>query len=250
MDLNLKESRVLVTGSTKGIGLQIASSFLDEGASVIVTGRSISCFISRPNSYKYEGDLLQESKIGGLSQFVLDTFGELDHVVCNIGSGVSVPPGDETYDGYLKMMTINLNGTVQLIKKVLSMIQASHSKNKTITLVGSICGVENLGCPTGYMVAKAGLIAYSKSLSKVLGKENIRVNVVSPGNVLFQGSSWEKKIKKDKEAVYKMISEAVSLQRFGSPDDIANMVMFLASDRASFITGANYIVDGGQTRSF
>ena len=89
-----------------------------------------------------------------------------------------------------------------------------------------------------------------KSLSRLVGPQGVRVNAVSPGNVLFPGGSWEKKLVDRREFFEEMIQREVPLQRFASPEEIANVVVFLASERASFVTGSSVVVDGGQTRSY
>jgi 3-oxoacyl-[acyl-carrier protein] reductase len=102
----------------------------------------------------------------------------------------------------------------------------------------------------GYSAAKAALLSAMKSLSRLVGPQGIRVNAVAPGNVLFPGGSWERKLLERREFFEQYISTEVPLQRFGQPQEIAEAVLFLTSDRASFITGACLVVDGGQTRSF
>jgi len=118
----------------------------------------------------------------------------------------------------------------------------------SIIFISSICGVEALGAPTDYSVAKAALNAFSKNLAKKVGPD-VRVNSVAPGNIYFEGGTWEKKIKENKSMVDVMLENEVPLRRLGKPEEVADAVKFLCSERASFITGATLVVDGGQTRS-
>lgn len=120
----------------------------------------------------------------------------------------------------------------------------------TIVCVSSICGMEVIpGAPVTYSVAKSALNSYVKGSSRPLAKRNIRINAVAPGNVLFPGSTWEEKLQADSEAVQSMLDAQVSQGRLGTAEDIANAVVYLVSDKASFVTGTILTVDGGQLRS-
>ncbi len=110
-------------------------------------------------------------------------------------------------------------------------------------------GLEVLGAPITYSVAKAALNSYVKSISKPLAKQGIRINAVAPGNIFFEGSVWEKKLDKNPDYVRKMLEEQVALHRFGRPEEIADFVTFLTSSRCTFATGEIFVIDGGQLRS-
>src|SRR3954452_12123115 len=119
----------------------------------------------------------------------------------------------------------------------------------SIVLVSSIAGLESLGAPIPYGTAKAALEHYAKDLSRRVGRHGVRVNTVAPGNILFPGGTWQRKLDADPAGVQSMIAAEVPLGRFGTPMEIGSAVAFLASDRAAFITGACMVVDGGQTRA-
>jgi 3-oxoacyl-[acyl-carrier protein] reductase len=108
--------------------------------------------------------------------------------------------------------------------------------------------VESTPAPLPYSAAKAALINYAKNVSRLVGTNQVRVNCVAPGNILFPGGSWERHIEQRHDEVMNYIRTEVPLGRFGTPEEIADLVVFLSSDRASFITGACVIADGGQTR--
>ena len=119
----------------------------------------------------------------------------------------------------------------------------------SFTFMSSISGCEASDAPVTYSAAKAGVQSAKKSLARLLGPHRVRVNAVAPGNVVFPGESWERKMTEQRECWEQYIQSEVPLQRFGHPEEIADAVVFLASQRASFISGACLVVDGGQTKS-
>ena len=143
---------------------------------------------------------------------------------------------------------MNLMGSVILAREAMPyLLERDHA---SLTFISSIAGYETIGAPIAYSASKAAIDSSMKSLSRLVGPNDVRVNAVSPGNVLFRGGSWEKKMEDRSDFFQKMINREVPLQRFGSPEEIANVVVFLASEKASFVTGSCVVVDGGQTRSF
>ena len=262
MNLELNNQTVLITGSGSGIGRGIAEGFLKEDSSVIITdfnkksllktAEEFSNKYSKEKIFNYFGDLNKPDVLESLYQFIVEEVGSLDHLVCNIGSGKSVPPLNEDLAEFQRMLDINLLNAVGVVNQLYPLLEMSISKDgcfPSITFVGSICGVETLGCPVAYASAKSALVSYAKNISFPLGKKGIRVNVVSPGNIIFPGSTWEKKITKNPEKVNLMLENEVPLQCFGNIEDAANTIVFLASKRAKFVNGANWVIDGGQTRS-
>jgi 3-oxoacyl-[acyl-carrier protein] reductase len=119
----------------------------------------------------------------------------------------------------------------------------------SIVCISSICGIEALGCPVPYAAAKAALESYVRNAARWMGKHGVRINSVAPGNILFPGSVWERKLKENRGAVDDMLAREVALGKLGSPEDVARMAAWLASSLAAFITGATYVVDGGQLKS-
>ena len=262
MKMELNNQSILITGSGSGIGRGIAEELSKENALIILTDRKKEAlentFTQFSNLYgkdkvlSFLGDLSIPDKVQSLYNFIGDKLGNLTHLVCNIGSGRSVPPLEEDMIEFQRMLDINILNAVGIVNKFLSLLEKSVSKEgcyPSITFVGSICGVEAIGCPVAYASAKSALISYAKNISIHLGKKGIRVNVVSPGNIMFPGSTWEKKIEEDPKKIDTMLKNEVPLQCFGNIEDIANTIIFLASKRAKFVNGANWVVDGGQTRS-
>ncbi len=116
------------------------------------------------------------------------------------------------------------------------------------TLIGSIAGLEGLPAPLPYSAAKAALVAYANNLSRLVADQGVRINLVAPGNIIFPGSVWERKAAEDSDGVARYLAAEVPMNRFGKPEEIADLVAFLSSARASFITGACIVADGGQVK--
>ncbi|MBT6229489.1 MAG: SDR family oxidoreductase, partial [Candidatus Scalindua sp.] len=116
-----------------------------------------------------------------------------------------------------------------------------------LLFIASVAGMEALGAPVDYSVAKTAVIAFSKNLARKAAVDGIRVNCIAPGNIFFEGGSWDKKILEAPEQIKQLIDTTVPMQRFGQPEEIVDAVLFLCSERASFITGSVLKVDGGQT---
>jgi len=258
MELSLNGLRVLVTGSSRGIGYGIANAYLEEGAFVVLTGRdedklnqARACLVEKYGANRIDshaGDLCDRVVRGSLLDLLASK--GLDSLVCNIGSGKSVPAMQETDEEWRRMLDINLVHAAGLVKELHSLLAASvkQGRNASVTFIGSICGMESLGCPIPYASAKAALWAYTKSLVGPLAKDGIRVNMVSPGNILFSGSTWESKLAENEAKVQEMVKREVPLCRFGTVKEVSAAVVFLASQKSAFITGANLVIDGGQTR--
>lgn len=251
MDLSLRNKKVFVSGSSRGIGLCIASRFIEEGADVVINSRNpdelTAVAISLGNCNSIAGNLSNPEDALATITKAAEILGGIDIVVCNVGSGVSVPPGQETYDEWRRVFDVNFFSATNLIEASRKFLRKSQG---SIVCISSICGIETIhGAPVTYSVAKSALNTYVKSMSVPLALEGIRINSVAPGNINFEGSVWSKKIAQDPDSVKEMLERNVPLRKFGSPDDVAHIVIWLASDVAKFVTGTIVTADGGQTRS-
>ena len=255
MDLGLKDKVAVVSGSTRGIGKAVAAGLLEEGCVVYITGRDGDTleavwedFSERYDGsvFKFKGDLTVTGEVETLIKTVMDGHGRVDVAVANIGSGSSVPGFDVDDDEWERVMALNFFGAVRFSRAALR--HMVERRSGSVVFIGSIAGMEAIPAPLPYSTAKCALLSYSKNAADLVGKDGVRVNVVSPGNVLFDGGTWDRKLKEDRAGVESYIERAVPLKRFCTPEEVADAVCFLASERAAFVTGANFVVDGGQVR--
>lgn len=256
MDLKLADTVAFVSGSSRGIGRAIAAGFLAEGARVTITGRNRDSLETTRNAlaeahgsarvFATVGDLTAPDGIAAVLSEADAHWGRLDHVVANLGDGRSIAGWNVGDAEWERVLEVNFRGAVRLVEA--AMPRLARQKSASITLIGSIAGLEALSAPIAYSTAKAALAAYTTALARQVASSGIRVNCVAPGNILAPGGSWERRISEDRTAVENYISREVPLSRFGSPEEIADLVVFLSSTRSSFTTGSCFVADGGQTR--
>lgn len=249
MNLNLSRLVALVTGSSRGIGFEIASMISEEGGNVIINGRHQEPVI-RAASFCGASTVIGDVSSRFGARAVVDQaaaiHGQLDIVVCNVGSGASVSPGLEDEQEWLKMLQLNLLATTNVVEAARPYLR---DRGGVILCISSICGSAALGAPIAYSAAKAALNSFVRGSARYLASENIRINALVPGNILFDGSTWDRKLSYDPDEVATMLAKDVALGRFGTPREVAAMATFLCSPLASFSTGSLYVLDGGQLRS-
>lgn len=255
MDLELEDRTVFVAGSSRGIGYAVAEAFLDEGARVVISGRDRES-LDRASSALGEGradrllaadaDLSDQRGIDRALDAGRAAFGRFDVVVANVGDGRASAGWDVERAEWEAVLDCNLLAGLDLARRAIPDLIARRG---TLVMTSSIAGTEAIGAPIAYAAAKAALNSAVGSLARTLGPRGVRVNAVVPGNVLFAAGSWEQKTGDQPEFWREYIDREVPLQRFGRPEEIARAVVFMASPKASFITGAALVVDGGQTRT-
>lgn len=251
MLLELTGKTALVTGSSRGIGRAIAEVLHSEGCRVALNGRNVDDLASTvaklPGAMAVAGDVTRPAEARRIVAEAMGALGRLDILVCNVGSGRSVPPGDETYEEWQRVFALNLWSTTNTVEAARDALAVSHG---VIVCVSSICGLEVVsGAPVTYSAAKSALHAYVRGIARPLGERGIRINAVAPGNILFDGSVWARKLAEDAAAVQSMLKRDVALANLGSPRDVADLVAYLVSPRAGFATGGVWALDGGQIHS-
>ncbi|UPK25071.1 SDR family NAD(P)-dependent oxidoreductase [Bradyrhizobium sp. 195] len=253
MKLELSDRVALVTGASRGIGLAIATTLAAEGARVALAARgadavNAACTTIGSSASAHVADVTDPAAAKALVESVEKQWGRLDILVCNVGSGASVPPGRETAAEWSRIIDLNLFAATNMIEAARPLM-AKGSGDGAIVCISSIAGMAALGAPVTYYAAKAALNATVRGLARPLALEGIRINAVAPGNILSADGTWARKIAENKQAVDDMLQREVALRRLGTPEEIADVVTFLASPRAAFITGSVMVADGGQLRS-
>lgn len=254
MNLHLNNKKVLITGASNGIGLAIAENFLQEDAKTCLISRGSSALFENEKRlhaiyglesiFVRECDCTQIESLTTLKDEIKKKWSCLDILVVNVGNGRSVPDALPDNESWQKTWDNNFESALQTSRTFLPLLKKSKG---CLLFISSIAGLEAFGAPTDYSTAKAAIIALAKNMARKLASQNIRVNVIAPGNVYFKGGSWDEKIQQDKNHVDKIIKSTVPMKRFATPKEIADSAIFLCSDRASFITGATLVIDGGQT---
>lgn len=236
--------RVFIAGGTGGIGMAIAQAFLTNGANVFLQGRSKDKLASYSGVAK---EIENSENVNEIVKEVKDNLGGVDIFVSAIGSGKYKKTGLLSQEEWEGVLMQNFFSSVLLVKELVEHMDGS---DPNIVFIGSIAGIERLNAPVGYTVAKAALHSYVRSMSSELAEKNIRINIVHPGNIFFSGGRWEEIKNSDPKGADNYINSTVPQKKFGTPQDVAEAVLFLASPNSNFITGASLEIDGGQHVSF
>lgn len=254
MDLGLKNKVAIVTGSSRGIGRSIALGLADEGCNLVICARGEEALQETAQEVRGKGvdviaitaDVVDERGAERVVDHALNSFKRIDVLVNNVGGSVWKPFVEHTDEDWKAVIDMNMFAAIRMSRLAVPVMEKQGSG--AIVMISSIWGRE-LGGPCSYNTTKAATVGLSKNLAKELAPKGIRVNTVAPGSILFPGGGWDRRQKEDPEGMAAFVKQAMPLGRFGRPEEIANMVVFLASDRASLVTGTCINVDGCQSFS-
>ena len=238
---------IFISGSSSGIGYHLAKQYKSIGYNVIINGKNIFKLKRASNSLGkcdyFLGDLTNEKKIETLIKTIKKKNKYIDVLICNLGNS-DYKKNNSNFEHALKN---NFLSSVKLINYSKKIFKKDSSK---IICISSICGVENIdGAPIGYSVAKSALNFYIKLISGELAKYGITINGIVPGNIFFEGSTWQKKMINNPKKTKLYIKNNVPMNEFGSTKDIFEICKMLSENNSKFITGSLFKLDGGQTKS-
>ena len=243
------KQNVLITGSTSGLGYYLSELFINDNYNVFVNGSSKPKLERAKKKLEVDGyacDVTMPNECSKLINNARKSVGNIDIIICNVGSGSSVPIGEENPKEWKRMLDLNLFSTINTIDAFIKSPQKSPS---SVVCISSICGHEYVpGAPATYSVAKSALNTYIKVYSKYLEGQNINLNGLVCGNILFKGSVWDKKMRLNKNIKSSLMKD-VPVKRFAKPDDIYRAIKLFTNTKNSFMSGSLLLVDGGQTRS-
>jgi 3-oxoacyl-[acyl-carrier protein] reductase len=256
MELELRGKAALVTGSSRGIGRAIATALAREGVRVCLSARGAEALEAAATELRaagaeavtVAGDVATPEGAAAAVDAAVRAFGTLDILVNNVGgSGGAGSFEAASAAQWRDVVDRNLMAAVWCGQHAVERMKAAGGG--CIVHINSIYGRE-YGTSAPYTAAKAGLTALTKEMAVDLARHRIRVNGVAPGSILFPGGSWDRRRQAAPEKVEKMVREELPWGRFGTPEEVADVVVFLCSERARWVTGATVPVDGGQGRAF
>jgi 3-oxoacyl-[acyl-carrier protein] reductase len=250
MDLGLRGKKAIVTGGTRGIGRAIANLLVEEGCDIGICARTAAQIEEAVAAFKAKGvkalgavvDVADGVQLTNFVKSTAEVLGGLDIFVSN----VSALGGGNDEASWKKGLEIDVLGTMRGCETAVPFLEKSGAG--AIVVVGSTAAVEVVfGTRRAYSGVKAALLPYVKSLARDLASKNVRANVVSPGTIYFKGGVWNL-AEQNMPDGYRQVLNRNPMGRMGKPEEVANAVVFLASPRASYISGTNLICDGCMTQ--
>lgn len=255
MDLQIQGKTALITGAGRGLGAAIAQSLAVEGCNIIAVSRgseALDQLVSGLPSTDKEHialpiDLLEEEGVSTLLEQIKSRGLSPDIIVNNVGGNLNYtdPLADSSI--WRKVFRYNLEIAIDINNAFAPRMQ--EQKWGRICHISSIAALENQGHPA-YCAAKAALNAYVRSVGRYLSPDNVILTSVMPGAVMTDGGYWDQAQQKRPEHVRKYLNERMAIRRFGTPEEISQLVAFCCSESASFCVGSTFLADGGQGKVF
>ena len=236
----------MITGATRGIGKQIALTLANEGYNIVLNYRTENDELFQAkneiesknvNCLTVQGDVTNFEDCKQMIERAINEFGKIDVLINNAGITKDMLLARMKEEDFKQVIDVNLVGTFNMTKNVISYMM--KARNGKIINISSVVGIEGNAGQTNYSASKAGIIGFTKSLAKEVASRNILVNAVAPGFIETNMTDVLKQEVKDE------IAKNIPLKRMGTPQDVANVVKFLASEDSSYITGQVISVDGG-----
>jgi 3-oxoacyl-[acyl-carrier protein] reductase len=258
MDLGLSGKTAIVTGGSRGLGLAAAHALVAEGANVLVCARTEDTLKKAVASLQASAqsgaraayavaDVSTEDGNKAVVAAAMREFGGIDVLVNNVGLARGADLESTTDADWQEAFDQTLFPAIRMSR--LAVPEMRKRGGGSIVIVSSIFGRESGGRMT-YNAVKAAEISLTKSLAQQLAKDQIRVVSVAPGSILFEGGSWWKRQQSDPDGIAKFIKQELPFGRFGKPEEVGSAIAFLASPKASWISGTTVVVDGCQSRMF
>lgn len=249
MDLGLKEKVAIITGSSRGLGRAFALGLAGEGCHITLCARGEEKLRETEKEVKAKGvnvlalvaDVTKPEDCERIVQSTVDAFGRIDVLINNAGGG---RPGDDDAAWYA-FFEGHMLSAARMTRLVVPHMRGNGGGS--IINISSIWGRE-AGGGVIYNAMKAAMISHAKNMALQLAPDNIRFNSVAPGSIMFPGGSWWRRREQDPEG-WEQVRRSIAMGRYGTDEEVANVVVFLASPRASWVTGTCINVDGGQTKS-
>ena len=255
MDLGLRQKTAIVTGGSRGLGRGMALSLAGEGCRVVICAREARSLAAAAGEIQERGgevlalplDLAQEENALKLVEQTVAHFGRLDILINNVGGNRRGAFEERSEQEWDEILTLNVKVHIRTSRAAIPYLR---QQGGAIIFISSIFGRESGGEGLSiYNTTKSAVISLAKTMAAELAKDNIRVNSVAPGSIRFPGGSWDKRVQQDPQGMAEFVKKEIPLGRFGTVEEVANVVTFLASERASWVSGACLNVDGCQSRS-
>lgn len=254
MDLGLKDKVAIVAGGSRGIGKAIAVSLAQEGCRLVVCARGEEALKETVAGLEAQGvgvvpvvlDITRPDAGDQLVKAAMEAFGRVDVLIGNAGGNRRKQLVETTDQDWNDILQLNLMSHIRCSRAAVPVMEEGGA----LVFISSIFGREAGGAGLSiYNTTKSALISMAKIMAIELAPKGIRVNTVAPGSIRFPGGSWDRRCKEDPDGMAKFIEQNLPLGRFGRADEVADVVTFLSSKRASLITGACITVDGSQSHS-